>query len=265
MSLHGVARVELGVEQANASRYAYLIVALLAPAIAVTLTAVSRAVRAPRWMATVMVGLLAAMYVAHGLAAQHTFREIRLATSPGLERLMSGIQAVVPAGGPVLTDVPFPPYNQDVTVSVLDTPQARAMLSGEPASAQTALDGESLVYVGVGSASFGLAPAAAIETVPELTPTEEDRGPCMTLVAPAGGVTLVFPSPAAGAEITVTSAATLVTTSLERDGLRSVETQHPIDADATVVVGVRASGARLHATFNEAGSYSVCAAAGVVG
>jgi hypothetical protein len=265
LTLQGVGRVELGVAQADASRYAYLILALLAPAIAVTFTAVSRAVRAPRPVGAVMLSLLAVLYVVHGMAAQQTFREIRLATSPDLERLMSAIQTVVPAGGPVLTESPFPPYNQDVTVSVLDTPQARAMLSGEPASRQTVLDGESLVYVGVGTESFALAPAAGIETKPDLPPSEEGKGPCLSLVVPAGGVTLGFPSPPAGAEITVTSPATLVTTSLERDGLRSVETQHPIATGATVVVAVRAPGARLHAAFDAAGNYSVCAASRVVG
>jgi hypothetical protein len=264
MLLQGVARIELGIPQANASRYAYLILVLLAPAIAVTLTAVSRAIRAPRLMGGVMACLLAALYVAHGMAAQHTFREVRLATSPDLERLMAAIQVVVPAGGPVLTEAPFPPYNLDVTVSVLDTPQARAALAGQEPSARTALDGESLVYVGVGTESFGLDPAASIETEPELSADDVDSGDCGTLVVPPGGATISFDSPAAGAQISVTGPATLVTTSLERDGVRSVETPHTVAAGAPVVVGVRAPGAMLRATFNEAGNYRVCPATGVV-
>jgi hypothetical protein len=265
MFLAGLARVELGIAQANSSRYAYLILALLVPAIAVAMTALSRAVTAPHRMRFVIGGTLAAMYVVHGMAAQQTFREIRLSTAGDLERLMVAIQAAVPAGGPVLTEVPFPPYNHDITVSLLDTPQARAMLSGGRVSPTTTLDGESLVYVGVKGDSYGLDPAAAIETAPDFTSDEEVSPGCRSLVAPAGGMTLTFRSPASGAEVTVTSPSTTVTTSLERDGLRSVDTSHPVVPGTPVVVAVRASGATLNAAFDGAGDYRICAATGVVG
>jgi hypothetical protein len=78
-------------------------------------------------------------------------------------------------------------------------------------------------------------------------------------------MTLTFRSPASGAEVTVTSPSTTVTTSLERDGLRSVDTSHPVVPGTPVVVAVRASGATLNAAFDGAGDYRICAATGVVG
>ncbi|WP_295658371.1 hypothetical protein [uncultured Nocardioides sp.] len=256
--LQAVSRVDLGVEQAASGRYAYLTLVLLAPALAVVCGWLGRRVQAPRWPAAVLASLVAAGYLVHGVALQHQLVEKRQEVSPALERLVRGIQAVTPGDRPVLTEQPFPAYHPDITVSLLDSPEVRAALPARAVSPQTELDGLALVEVGVATESFGLPDATGLRPGPGLAPRGEPDGGCVTYSAPSRGAVLELDSPDEGAELRVSSDAGWVTTTLSRDGLRSLPDRQRIVPGTPVFVGVRVPGATLRASFDRAGSYEVC-------
>ena len=244
--LQAWSRVDMGVEQATAARYAYLTVALLLPSFAIGCGWLGRRLRGAPWAAAVLATLIGLGYVAHGIGLQHAFVESRRDLAPDLEGQLRAVQAVTRDGEPVLAEHPFPAYQPDITVALLDSPEARAALPASPATRRTELEGESLVDVGVGEKSFGL-PGS----------TGDD---CKTYVASGQGAVFELESPAGGAELGVTSDASFVTTQLLRDGLRSTPNVQRVTPGRRLYVAVRAPGATLRVSFDKAGAYVVCPA-----
>ncbi len=242
--LQAYSRVGMGVEQATAERYAYLTVALLLPSFAIACDWLGRRLQGPRWVAAVLIVLVGLGYVVHGIGLQHAFVESRLQLAPDLERQLRGIQAVTADDEPVLTERPFPTYQPDITVALLDTPEARAALSPGPISPRTRLEGQSLVDVGVATTSFRL-PGAT-------------RSGCVDHVASGRGAVIELDSTAAGSQFTVTSKASFVTTELLRDGLRTLPDVQRVTPGQPVYVAVQVPGATLRVSFDKAGGYTVC-------
>ncbi len=253
--LQGWSRVDMGVEQATAGRYAYLTVALLLPSFAVACGWLGGRLQGPRWVGALLASLVGLAYAVQGVGLQHAFVESRLAVSPDLERQLRGIQAVTTSGEPVLTEEPFPAYHPDITVALLDSSEARAALPPGPVDRRTQLEGQSLVDVGVAETSFGLPAATDVRAGGDALPSG-----CADFVAPAGGARIELESPADGAQFTVTGAASFVTTVLERDGLRSLPNVRRVVPGEPLYVAVRVPDATLRVSFDKVGSYEICTA-----
>ncbi|WP_426242013.1 hypothetical protein [Nocardioides sp. LHG3406-4] len=258
--LQAWSRVGLGVEQATAPRYAYLTLALFMPTFAMACGWLGRRVQAPRWVAALLVAVVGLGYVVNGVQHQHDFVESRQNLSPDLERLLRGVQAVTAGDEPVLSESPFPTYHPNISVSLLDSPQARAALPQGPVRPRTELDGLALVQVGVGPQSFGLPEATDLRIGPSLAPTGDSDGSCSEYVAGSSGAVIQLASPAEGAEFTVTGGAGFVTTVLERDGLRSLPSVRRVTPGERLHVAVRAPGANLRVSFDKDGAYEICSA-----
>jgi hypothetical protein len=262
-TLQGWSRVGLGVEQATAGRYAYLVLALLAPALSVVCAWLGRRAQEPRWAAALLVAALGVGYVLQGVQEQRAFVDERREVSPDLERLIRGVQAVTASGGPVLVERPFPAHHPNVATSLLASPEARAAISKRPVTAQTELDATGLVRVGVAPTSFGLPAAADVRLDPgiEAVPATGDEDPgCRSYVAPASGAGLSLDSPPGGAQVAVTSDAVWMTTSLRLDGLRSAPNHRPVVPGEPVYVAVDVPGATLRVSFGKGGRFELCSA-----
>lgn len=256
--LQAWSRVGMGVEQATEERYAYLTVALLLPSFAVACGWLGGRLQGPGWVPALLATLVGLGYVVQGIGLQHAFVESRLDLAPDLQRQLRGIQAVITDDGPVLTEQPFPTYQPDITVALLDSPEARAALPPNPLSGRTELEGQSLVNVGVGGTSFGLPEARDLRTGRGLV-ASGDAGPdCERYVASRRGAVFELDSPADGSQFTVTGDANFVTTQLLRDGVRTLPHVQRVTPGQPLYVAVRVPDATLRVSFDKAGAYTVC-------
>lgn len=258
--LQAYSRVGMGVEQATAERYAYLTVALVMPSLAVACAWLGRRVQVPHWAGGLLIGVVGLGYVVHGIGLQHAFVESRLNVSPELERQLRGIQAVTAGDEPVLSELPFPTYHPNITVSLLDSPEARTALPPRPITRRTQLEGESLVNVGVATTSFGLPEATDLRIGPSLAAQGGTGSSCVDYAAASSGAVIQLDSPVEGAQFTVTSGASFVTTVLERDGLSSLPNVRRVVPGEPLYVAVRAPGANLRVSFDLPGDYEICSA-----
>ena len=258
--LQAWSRVDMGVEQATAGRYAYLTVALFLPSFAVACGWLGRRMQGPRWAGALLAALVGVGYVVQGIGLQQAFVESRLDVSPDLERQLRGIQAVTTDDVPVLTEQPFPAYHPDITVPLLDSREARAALPAGPITRRTELEGESLVNVGVSTETFGLPEATDLRVGPGLVARGGSDAGCVDYVAASGGAVMRLESPAEGAQFRVTSGASFVTTVLERDGLSSLPNVRRVVPGEPLYVAVRVPGADLRVSFDKPGSYEICTA-----
>ena len=258
--LQGSTRISLGIEQATAARYAYLTLALFAPALAIAFGWLGRRLSGPRWVAALLVAVVAAMYVVNGIDRQHAFVESRQALSPDLPRLLRGIQAATVGDDPVLNDVPFPIYHPNINTRVLRTEVMRDALPQAPVTPRTELDGQSLVNVGVRTETIGLPPATEISTGPQFKATGDPVGGCTSYTAGTGTAAIALVSPEDGAEFSVTGPATQMRTQLDLGELKSEPSTRIVTPGEQLFIGVRVPGATLRVLFDQPGTYSVCSA-----
>ncbi len=271
--LQASTRVSLGVGQALADRYTYLVLVFFCPSLAMVVAWLWRRIaggarttpEGPRaWTpgaaALALAALVGSLYVVNGVADQRSFVETRRSMSPDLQRLLRGIQAVTLDETTWLNDQPFPLYHGNITATLLSTPEIREALPPAPVSARTRLDGQALVNVGVSPATFGLPMTTELVSSPGLEVGKPTDDGCTTYTSTAGGPAFAFESPETGAEMTVTGPATQMTTQLDDGELKSQSSTRVIVPDQPLFVGVRVPGATLRVLFNEPGRYTVCSA-----
>lgn len=111
----GVGRSAFGVEQARASRYVYICMALLLPAIGLLLSEAAGTLPARH---VVILGVLGLVFV-HNLAALREAARAESLTETGIKRQLLAAVELESSGAQLLSMTPDPVYSPDITVPLL--------------------------------------------------------------------------------------------------------------------------------------------------
>lgn len=256
--LAGFTRISLGVEQATAPRYVYLVAVLMAPALALVLQLVADRLTEPRWVPTCLVVGLAALVVVNGVRLTHEFMVARRALVVGMPDRVFGTASMVKKGAQVLTTTPDPKYMPSVTTDLLGSPQIQAALPAWSVGAQGLLDAAAHIEVGVSGGRLPNPSAQTAALISGLVGTVAAVDGCHDYLATAPRPVIELPPTTTGSQIRITSASTSVTTVLRRGSLASSPVSWPVQPGLPVFVGNSAPNTSMQITLDHGGNVTLC-------
>jgi hypothetical protein len=257
--LSSFASLVVGDQAARVGRYQYIVLVLLAPAVALALEAVTRAAAAEsRGRRLVPVAALVALAVAigHGITLERRQADFG-AASARLYRtwVYGGVQAA-DAGERQLVENASIGFNGG-PFELFAEPELRGELPPGPYTPRTRLDTESEFFVAVSADDPGLFSPTRITGVQGLTGAHGTRPGCYSFTSDGTAQPLVEVATGRGTEVGITSDSTLVSTRLVRDGVESATRTWGV-APGPVYVATTARGATLRVALNGSGSFAIC-------
>jgi hypothetical protein len=234
------------------SRYYYVVMVLVLPALALWVINVPRWLRAPRVTQAVLVTMLLAAYLMNALHLQYEQFQSHETTSGKEPELVTGIVSSLEAGEKMLTPGTGQWFNGDFRADLIGRPELREALPAGKATAAGRLDAERWFFVDVGDEGQSLPGPTSVdfeEGFPDRTPLtgagcrfQKDTAPRTTMMMPTGD----------GAEIRVTSRATRVSTSLTRGRVDSAARLWQVST-GTVHIATTAKNAELEVVLERDG------------
>ena len=259
--LSTLANFDFGIDAVTTSRYRYVVLVLLLPALALavqevlalarTLTDRRQSLTAPILLALLLVGV-----VLQGVGEEAEVRDFVAETGREHATLMRGTIAASDVGERLLTpSVEGFYFSGDDLVRVAD-PAVRGELPDLTPTHADRIAAETAFFTGVRRDSYRLPPPAALSSA-ELVPTMTTDSGCTEYTSSAPSVTIDMTS-YAGAEASITTEASSVTTRLERPMARGDERTWKTDPDEAYFVATSAQVADLTMTFDVGGRFLVC-------
>jgi hypothetical protein len=257
--LSSFASLVIGNEAARVGRYQYLVLVLLAAAIALSVEAVARAAGAQPWgprLVAVGAVVVLAVAIGHGITLERKQADFG-AASARLYRtwVYGGVQAA-DAGERQLVEDAATGFNGGRFV-LFAQPQLRHALPPGPDTPQTRLDTESEYFVDVTSQDPGLFSPTRITRVEGLSGQRGKQPGCYSFTADGSAQPLIEVPTGRGTEIGVTSSSTLFSTQLVRDGVESTPRTWGT-APGPVYIATTAKDATLRISMNGSGAFAVC-------
>lgn len=261
MSLTAMVSLQYGDGAATYSRYKYLVLVLLLPALALLLTALTRAVLAAvplghRVGPLVALGVLVLAVLGNGVLLEHRESDFRAGFTKELKPWTLGLREAVADDERILTPTPQDPLFAQFDARLMSDPVIVDALPEEKATPQERLDAESEFQVGVGPETYDLITEVELESTSFQQPIAPGRG-CASYTATSFSPSLSFPV-GSGNEISVLSASTEIHTAVARDGLLSAARTWQVPAGEAVHIASTAAGAVLVVSFNAGGDFTIC-------
>jgi hypothetical protein len=200
-SVIAVGRTALGVEQSEASRYTYIAVALLLPAIGLVLSELAEAIAARR----ALIGFLLVLVGLHNAGVLRQQSRLQTNSERAFKTTALATAQLATAGAPIINAQPDLLYNPDLTVDDLrrmavdgKLPSTRGITEADRVAAAT------VVQYGVGPSGLDVAlTAPAVERVAGATQQRTAPG-CLHL-RPTGGTVEIRLAGGEPMSVTVTS------------------------------------------------------------
>lgn len=253
------------------SRYSYLALVMLAPAIALAITAVADYFQRPGagWApSTLRRGFLLVCGLA--LLASITLQGVRWQVHMAMDQaedsriyrvLVLGSQAAAQAGEVPVEPILATPYNSDdLDVRWWLKPVFVESLAGEPVSARQRLDAELTFFITVTQQSLGLPPPTDHRLAgasPRIDAPGAAEPGCARYAIEPGGVVTITMSTKAGVGLGLDTDAETMTASLARDGVDDLVRRWPLD-DQQFYLSTTARDARLTITLTGGSQVRVC-------
>jgi hypothetical protein len=257
--LAGSTRISFGVGQGAASRYAYIVSVLMAPALALVLQLVVNRLTEPRWMPTCLLVTVAALIVVNGVSLTHDYLMARRARLGSMSERVQGAAAIVRQDGHVLTPKVDRVFNPDLTTALLASPQIQEALPHRLPSDQGLLDAAAHIQVGVNRSEMSVPTAAAVTFASGFASGGAAASGCHVYQATILAPVVVLPPIPTGSQVRITSATTSLSTLLRRGPLTSGSVTWPVQPGAPVFVGTSAPDASLQITLDRGGAVTLCA------
>jgi hypothetical protein len=262
LALNALASLGLGgPDAANTSRYQYLAVVMMTPAVCVALEAARRAVAGrassqARGWAVAIVCLVLLGSTLTSVYREHQQVEERRGFAGVFKTWAFGTVAASDTGAEVLTPHPSIPFLSQIDVSLITYPELRESLPDETASDQQILDAESEFFVGVRSEeSYGLFSPVEGDLQGFSEPTLSPG--CHEYAATSFAPEITLHVDEGGTEIGVTSEASFLTTKLSRGDRQGVSRDWLVDP-GSIYVATSVGDADLWMRFNAGGDYIIC-------
>jgi hypothetical protein len=259
LGLSSFASLVVGDAAARVGRYEYLVLVLLAPAVALGLEAAVRTVHTRPWgtrAVPVAAVVVLAVSIGHGLTLERRQADYGAASARLYKTWVYGGLQAADAGERQLVQDASTGFNGG-RFELFAQPQLRRALPAVPASPQARLDTESEYFVDVGPTDPGLFSPTRITHVEGLSGHLGAKTGCYSLVTDRTGPPALEVATGRGTEIGITSGSTLVSTQVVRDGVESEPRRWGV-APGPVYVATTARNATLRVTLNGSGSIAVC-------
>ncbi len=254
----GVGRAAFGIENSKSSRYVYVVVALMAPILAVLLNAAADRMARPRWPAALLALGVLGFVVLNGAHEAALFRDRRVAASGTLQDRVLATAALARQGAPFLQPFIEEQENPDITTALLGTKEVQEQLPDRMPSPQGMLDAAAILQVSVSPVELHLPAPAAVHLVDGFAGQAEHSPGCHAYVAISATPTLRVLAAQGGGMIRLVSDSTQVHTRLQRGAMVSDVVTWTTTAGVPHNVGTSAADASLLVTLNHAGVVRVC-------
>jgi hypothetical protein len=234
------------------SRYRYVVLVLLLPALTLWLLAISRALARAPVLRGVLASVLVGSYLVHALYLQHDQFTRHRDTTEGGPALLHGILASLEAGEQLLTPRTGLWFDQDFRADLIDHPDVRGRLPDITATQAGRLDAERRFFVAVDERGQGLPGPSEVVPLygfPDRQPAS--RAECRTYRYTSPRAVLRVPT-SAGVEFSVRSRTEQVTTRLTRDERRSDVRVWPV-SPGKVTIATSAKDAELEVVLERDG------------
>jgi hypothetical protein len=257
--LSSFASLVIGNQAARVGRYQYLVLVLLAPAMAIAIEAVARSALAQPWarrLVPLAAVTLLAVAIGHGITLERRQADFG-AASARLYRtwVYGGVQAA-DAGERQLVEDASTGFNGG-RFELFAQPELRRELPSRPPSARTRLDTESEYFVDVGAVDPALFSPTRLISVRGLAGPTGRRPGCHSYTSDGTVSPLVEVTTGRGTEIGITSDSTVMSTQLVRDGVESTLRTWGV-APGAVYVATTAKDAVLRVSMNGSGGFAIC-------
>jgi hypothetical protein len=258
LALSSFASLVVSNQAALVGRYQYLVLVLLAAAVALALEAATRAVAGTRGRRLVPVAAVVVLAVAigHGITLERRQAAFGAASARLYRTWVYGGIEAADAGERQLLEDASTGFNGG-RFELFAQPQLRDELPARPHTPQTRLDTESEYFVVVGATDPGLFSPTLITGTQGLSGSIGKRPGCYSLSSDGTAQPLVEVSTGNGTEIGITSSTTLVSTQLVREGVESAPRTWGV-APGAVYVATTAKDATLRISRDGAGSFAIC-------
>lgn len=258
-----IAQLPYGIEQVTTSRYRYVVLLLLLPALALVLDAlvdlVAGQMAGPQRMPAVVVAAsVVGLLTLHAALGQYRVGQGIESIGELTRTHLAGTIAATAAGEKVLTDAVRGSYISGEDLERLADPAVRSELPDLDPSEQDRLDAESNYFVAVTGKELDLAPPADL-TTDSFTPSLTERPGCRTFRATNSTPTVVITS-YLGAGFKFLGDASAVSTVLSRpdDDHTSDPVEWRTSPGEWTYVATTAQVADLAITFDSGGAYTFC-------
>lgn len=257
LTLTATARFTLGIESMAASRYAYIVIILLAPAIALCLGWVAtRFVLEPLWVPVALVAGLVAGYTLTGLAAEDAFSKESVPGMVPWRDWAMGTRAAADAGEKILTSHPSGFLRDSADITFVNSPAIRNALPDRAATARERVNAESMFFVGVGPDTYHLFAPADVRFEVGFDSPFVPGNHCQDYHASAQPRLVLRTGQ--GNEIGVRSDSGKIVTKVVRDGLVGDEREWAPTPGVAQHIGTTVKDAELVVEFDAVGDYTIC-------
>lgn len=267
-TLTALASLTFGTGAAIVSRYQYVLLVLLLPALLVAVHVVAAAARpllerGQRQVAVLFACCLVALSVASGLAAQQRENNLEDVLADHFRSWTGGVVLATESGQRVLTGSSPDVLSDARDLAAAAAPQWREKLPEEILGDQNRVDAEALFYVGVGIKPFDEVPEPD-PVLGDLVLSSDDFDQrlvnglgCRDYTATTIDPELDLASPAGG-QIAVSSASGTVGITVERGQETSPERQWTLLPGQLNYIATTARDALLTLHFDLGGQYTIC-------
>jgi hypothetical protein len=257
--LSSFASLVIGDQAARVGRYQYLVLVLLAAAVALSLEAVTRAAVAQPWgrrLVPVAAVVVLAVAIGHGVTLERRQADFGAASARLYRTWVYGGKEAADAGERQLVEDASIGFNGG-RFELFAQPQLRRELPYRPQSPQTRLDTESEFFVEAGPTDPAMFTPTRITRVQGLTGPRGKRPGCYSFTSDGTTQPIVDVWTGGGTEIGITSDSTAVSTQLVRDGVASAPRTWGVPP-GPVYVATTAKHATLRVSMNGAGEFAIC-------
>jgi hypothetical protein len=260
-ALSTVANLPYGLDLVLTSRYRYVILVLLLPALALVVNTLAGRLLADvtpgsRLLPATIALLLMAGVVVHGVLGQYRVGQFVAREGDEYRSLLRGTAASLYVGERLLRDSAKGSFASGEDLARLADVRVRDELVIREPSAEDRVAAEGAFFVSVSGGSKGFPKPARVESSSFTAPVK-DKGGCATYEATSSTPSLLLTT-YDGAEVRVLSQSSHVTTRLQRGDLSSDAVSVDVTPGEPVFVATSAQVAELEVTFDAAGTYTVC-------
>ena len=254
--LESLTRGHMGIEAASTGRYAYFSLVLLAPALCLALTRLSRVTVEPRWLPVAAVSVALAGYALHGVNQVRQYSDGYASVSRAWLDRLHGMEASADDGQRMLTRTYDELVNHGLSQDLVASDEVRRALPDGKPSPEGRLGAETMFNIGVGTETYDLFNPAFIDLSYGWNREIKKLPGCASYTATVDNPMLQLAT-LDGIEIGITSDATEVTTRLVRDDVTAEGRIWQVPAGA-IHVASTAKDALLQVSFNAPGEYVIC-------
>jgi hypothetical protein len=237
-----------------ASRYAYLLTALMLPAAAVFADWVWRRAGWPRWLVLVVGVGITGLFLVNGVKQALEYTSARALLVGDLQARVTATFDIAGEGRRLLTQLPSATYNPDITVAALESVRDRLATVPVSPEARLATEGELLVSVTPGDPGLAAAPTPSLVGFTPGTASPE----CQSYAAGPGPELVSYPVPASGAQLQIVGSETQIDTRLVTGGTVGPWRATTVMSGVPTFVASTATGATLEMSFDAQGQTTIC-------